>query len=201
MKAFTIALALLLSAASVRAQDKGYVQGIGGATFQARTAGLIGLEAGFDITRDLIVFGETGQMLNVLPRSVQDDLDNLAGTLEPFLGSPVKFDGKIRATYLFGGVKYHLPLRTRVRPYVLGGAGIVSYAGSLRERTLGDVLDQAISLGLVDADDVDGIEAAGELGLGVTIPAGRAQIDAGYRFMNVKGVSVNRIVGGVGIRF
>jgi hypothetical protein len=192
---------VMLTAASASAQDRGYVHGTGGVTFMSEVSSVFGGEAGFHVSRNLIVFGQAGRMLNVLPRDVQEDIDDAVQVLESFTGRPWQFEAAVRATYAGGGVRYALPLGTRIRPYVAGSIGIVNYAGSLRERELGDVLDQAVSLGVVESDEVEGNEIAYEVGGGVLIPRGRLQFDAGYRLMNVRGVNISRLVAAAGVRF
>ena len=201
MKAFVASVVLIATASSALAQDRGYVQGVGGATFMAETSGLFGVDAGVHLTRNVVVFGQAGRMNNVLPQDIQDDIDDAAVQLEAFFGRPWLFDAKVRASYAGGGVRYFLPVRARLRPYVTGGVGMVNYAGSLRERELGDVLDLAISLDVVESDDVKGTEIAYEVGGGIVVPRGRLLIDAGYRLMNVRGVNVSRVIGGAGFRF
>jgi hypothetical protein len=183
------------------AQDRGYVLGTGGATFMERTAGVFGVEGGFHITRDVIVYGQAGRMLDVLPASVQDDIESGAATLSALTGRTWRFDAHIKATYFGGGVKYILPIGTTVRPYIAGTVGGATYQGTLTEAELGDVLDDAVALGLIKANDVKGTDVAYELGGGVLVPRGRLQFEAGYRLMNVKGVSVSRVIAGAGIRF
>ena len=200
-KGALIAAVLLCLAVPASAQDGAYVAGIGGLTFQSATAGLVGAEAGVHLTPNVVVFGQAGLMFDVLPRSVRDDLDDAVVTLEQFTGQRLEFDAKVQATYVGGGVKYLIPLRTHARPYILGGVGAVTYKGSLRERELGDVLDQAIALGAIDEDDVRGTEVGYEIGGGVMVPAGRAQLDAGYRLLNVKGVNISRVALGIGLKF
>lgn len=201
MRVIAALLVVTLTAASASAQDRGYVQGAGGVTFMSEVSGVFGGEAGFHISRNLIVFGQAGRMLNVLPRDIQEDIDNAADVLESFTGRAWQFEAAIRATYAGGGARYVLPLGSRIHPYVAGSVGIVNYAGSLRERELGDVLDQAVTLGVVESDEVKGNEIAYEVGGGVLIPRGRLQFDAGYRLMNVRGVNVSRLVAGAGLRF
>lgn len=201
MKALILIAILACMPASAGAQDRIDASAVGGLTFQSETAGLFGAEAGVHVTPNLVIFGQAGRMLDVLPRSVRDDLDDAAGTLQLFTGRLWVFDAKVRATYAGGGAKYIFPLRTRVRPYVAGSINSVSYQGSLEERELGDVLEQAIVLGAVDEDDVSGTEIGYELGGGVMVPAGRARFDLGYRLLNVKGVNISRIVAGLGWRF
>lgn len=201
MRVSLVLLALLLAPDSARAQHRGYVEALGGATFMATAAGVFGAEAGIHLTRTVIVFGQAGRMMDVLPGDVQEDLDDTAALLQSFTGRPWRFDATVRAIYAGGGIRYLLPIGSRVRVYVVGSAGIVRYTGTLRERELGDVLDQAIALGVIHADDVNGTEAAYEAGAGVVVPRGRLQFDAGYRLMNVRGVNVSRVVAGAGIRF
>jgi hypothetical protein len=192
---------LVLMPGSTIAQDRGYVHGAGGVTFMSEVAGVFGGEAGFRMRRNLIVFGQAGRMLNVLPQDIQEDIDSAAGVLESLTGRPWQFEAAIKATYAGGGLRYLLPFGSRSRPYVAGSVGIVSYAGSLRERELGDVLDQAVSLGVVESDEVKGNEVAYEVGGGLLVTGGRLQFDAGYRLMNVRGVNVSRLVAGAGVRF
>ena len=192
---------LLLSVSAARAQDTLYVAAVGGVTFQADTAGLFGGEAGIRISDNLTVFGQAGRMLDVLPRSVRDDLDDASVTLEDFTGRAWDFDARIRADYFGGGIRYVLPLGSRIRPYALGGIAAVNYKGSLRERELGDVLDQAIALGVVDEEDVRGTEIGYEIGGGLITASRRLRLDAGYRLMNVKGVNISRLLVTVGRTF
>ena len=201
MRSIVLAALLAGAAAPAAAQHRGYVQGLGGVTFMAETAGLFGAEAGFHLTPDIIVFGQAGRFMNVLPDSVRRDIDETAKQAEDFLGRALRLDARIRATYASGGVKYLLPVGRGVRPYAVGSVGFVNYQGSLREAELGDLLALAISFGAIDADDVEGNEPAYELGGGVVIARRQLQIDAGYRLMNVRGVNISRIVAGVGARF
>lgn len=196
-----LAIAIVFAADLAHAQDRGYVAGLAGVTFMSETAPVIGAEGGFHVRPNLVVFVQAGQMRNVLPGSVQDDIDAGARTLQNFVGRAFDFDARIRATYLTGGVKYLFPVRSTARPYVTGAIGVVSYEGSLTEAELGDVLDLAISFGVVDKDDVKGSEIGYEVGGGVQIPRGRLHFDAGYRLMNVKGVNISRVTAAAGLRF
>ena len=194
--------AMLASVATpAAAQQRGYVQGLGGVTFMAETAGLFGGEAGLHLTPEVIVFGQAGRFMNVLPDSVLRDINETAKQAEAFLGRALRLDVRIRATYAGGGVKYLLPVGRDVRPYAVGSVGFVNYQGSLREAELGDLLALAIAFGAIDPDQVEGNEPAYEVGGGVVIARRRLQIDAGYRLMNVRGVNISRIVAGVGARF
>ena len=140
-------------------------------------------------------------MMNILPKSIQNQLDAAAETVRGFLGGNFSLDGRVRATYLGGGVKFLLPIGTHIRPYALGGIGMAHIQSSVIEPTLGDVLDQLIANGLVRRREVTGTKISGEVGGGIAIPVGRLVLDGGYRFMKVKAASVSRITGAVGVRF
>jgi hypothetical protein len=200
MKSIICAFVIVLSAAVAHAQDRGCVVGVGGLTFQSEVSGLFGAEFGAAVAPNVLVYGQVGRMINILPKSVQDDLDDAAQTLTLLTGDRWEFDGKVPATYFGGGVKFLFPTAAPVRPYVLGGVGLAHMKASITEVDLGEVLDDLVE-GFLDEDEVKGTEFAFEFGGGLSIPAGRALLDVGYRFMRINEVNVSRFVGGFGVRF
>ena len=202
VKTIIAAVVALLIATSSHAQDKGYVQGVGGLTFQSEISGLFGGEVGVNITRDVQIYGQVGRMINILPKSIQDDLDDAAQSLTVLTGDRWQFDGKIPATYFGGGVKLLIPTGARVRPFVTAGVGAATMKASIKEIDLGEILDDLIDEGFIDEGDVRGTEFAFEFGGGLSIPVGvRMQIEGGYRLMRISSINVSRFVGSVGIRF
>lgn len=202
MKTIMAAMMCVVAASAAQAQDRGYAQGVGGLTFQSEASGLFGGEFGVNVHRDVLIYGQVGRMLNILPKSVQDDLDDAAQELTFLTGSRWEFDGKIPATYFGGGIKVLVPTGGAVRPYLLGGVGMANMKASVSEIDLGEILDDLVDAGYLDEDDVRGTEFAFELGGGLVIPVGaRLQVDAGYRFMRISEVNVSRFVGGFGVRF
>jgi opacity protein-like surface antigen len=202
VKTIIAAMFALLIATSSHGQDKGYVQGVGGLTFQSEISGLFGGEFGANVTRDVQIYGQVGRMINILPKSIQDDLDDAAQALTLLTGDRWQFDGKIPATYFGGGLKLLIPTGARVRPFVIAGVGAATMKASIKEIDLGEILDDLIDEGFIDEGDVRGTEFAFELGGGLSIPVGaRMQIDGGYRLMRISRVNVSRFVGGVGVRF
>ena len=202
MKTFLAAAWLVLAATTASAQERGYVLGVGGFTFQSEVSGLFGGEFGVYVHPAVAVYGQIGRMINILPKSIQDDLDDAAQELTFLTGDRWEFDGKLPATYFGGGVRFIVPTQSAVRPYILGGIGVANLKASIKEIDFGEVLDDLIDAGYVDEDDVRGTRFAFEFGGGVAIPVGsRVQLDAGYRFMRVSDVNVSRFVGGFGARF
>jgi hypothetical protein len=202
VKTIMAAVMCLLAASAAQAQDKGYVQGVGGLTFQSEISGLFGGEFGVNAHENIQIYGQAGRMLNILPKSVQDDLDDAGQTLSLLTGDRWEFDGKMPATYFGGGVKFLIPTRAAVRPYILGGIGVAHIKASVKEIDLGEILDDLVDEGFIDEDDVRGTKFAFEVGGGVAIPLGaRVQLDAGYRFMRISEANVSRFAGGLGFRF
>jgi opacity protein-like surface antigen len=201
LKATICTLVFVLAASAAQAQEKGYVQGVSGLTFQSETSTLMGGEIGFNVTPDLVIYGQGGRMLNVLPKSVQNDLDFASQVLTLATGQRWAFDGKVRATYFGGGAKYLIPTGSGIRPYVLGGVGLAKLKGSITEVDLGDYLDILVDEGLIDEDDVKADEFSYEFGGGVSVPVSVIQLDFGYRFMKIGEANVSRFVGGFGVRF
>ena len=201
MKTIAAMVVCVLIAANANAQERGYVQGVGGLTFQSEVSGLFGGEFGVNVHPNIQIYGQAGRMLNILPKSVQDDLDDAGQALRILTGDRWEFDGKAPATYFGGGLKFLIPTNAAVRPYAVAGVGVASVKGSIKEIDLGEILDDLVDEGFVDEDDVRGTEFAVELGGGVVVPVGRAQVDLGYRFMRIGEANVSRVVGGLGIRF
>jgi opacity protein-like surface antigen len=202
VKQILIAAMCVLAASTVQAQDRGFVQGVGGLTFQSETSGFFGLEVGGNVTPDLQVFGQVGRMNNVLPRSLQQDLDDAAQVLTLLTGQRWEFDAKVPATYFGAGVKYLIPTGAPVRPYLTGTVGFANMKASIREIDLGEIVDDLVDEGFLDEDDVSGTEFAYGFGGGVLVPLGsRLQLDAGYRFKKINEANVSRVFGGLGVRF
>lgn len=199
----SIALAAMtLVASAAHAQDRGYVQGVGGAMFQAHVASVFGGEVGVQITPDIVIYGQGGHMTNIVPNWVQRRLDDGAATLTALFGRRFQFDAVVPANYFGGGMKYLLPLHSAVRPYALAGGGVATIDASVKEIELGEVLDLILAQEVIDERDVRGTKFTIEVGGGILVPIGRRlEIDGGYRFMRVAKVHVSRIVGAVGVRF
>ena len=177
------------------------MQGVSGLTFQSETSTLMGGEIGFNVTPDLVVYGQAGRMLNIMPKSIQDDLDFAGQVLTLATGQRWEFDGKVPATYFGGGAKYLFPTGTAVRPYVLGGAGLAKLKLSVTEIDLGDVLDNLVDEGYLSDADTKANEMAYEVGGGVSVPVSAIQLDFGYRYMRIGDANISRFVGGFGFRF
>lgn len=201
MRSFVLACATLLFAASAQAQpaQKGEVYGLGGMTFGTETSTVFGGGARFNVTPTIQVFGEAGRMQNVLPKSIQDAIDLYTSLY--LYGSDVELDLRVPAVYGMGGVRFVVPTKGKVRPFVEGGVGIASLSYKLDAKVDG--------ISLSDIEDELELESETELmfafGGGVTADLNKnLGVDAGYRFVRISaddGVNTSSVYGGVHFKF
>ena len=213
-----VATAIVLMATSSFAQvERGYVEGAGGfAVSPDTTSGDVLGEVGVRVAPHLLVFGDLGQFHNLQPSTIQPAVDQSTATASATQGVTVIGTGRVPATYAVGGLRFEIPTRSRVSPYVFGGAGFArltptaqfSYSsGTLpgATPTVGDdVTDQIISMG--DFTQPPSTNAfMFSLGGGVSIPvAKRWTGDVGYRFSRVSAdapVNAQGVTFGLGYRF
>jgi opacity protein-like surface antigen len=196
------AIVLLFSGASAHAQDiRGFVGGQFGATFGTEAAPFFAGEVGANVTRDLQIYGTVGRMNNVLPSSIQDDLDAAAAVISILYRASVDLDATAPAFFGIGGVRYLVPTGTAARPYALGGVGFSSVTVNAKVAVNGVTLDLA-EAGYLDDERFN--KLAFEFGGGVFVPFGRTYLDVGYRFMKLvdaEDINISRAYAGFGVTF
>ena len=127
------------------AQDRGHVAAVVGATFQSATDGVFGGEVAANVLPNLQIYGGVNVMRNVLPQSVQGDLDDLSQALTAETGAVWKFNAAARAVTGVGGVRLRLPTGNKWAPYALAGAGIANVRLKITEIDLGDITDDVLA--------------------------------------------------------
>lgn len=184
---------------------RGYAMGIGGLTFGTEAAPLAGGEVAGLVAPWLAVYGTFGYHHNVLPAYIQDAFDDLSTLLSLTTGDNWRFTTKTRALFGLGGLKLFIPTGSVIRPYAMGGVGFASLTTSIREIDLGDVTDDILDLSGLEDDDLNPTKPIWELGGGVSIPLGRAYVDAGYRYRRLVDVgepfNISGVYGGIGVSF
>jgi hypothetical protein len=203
---FLCVLALFSISSTAGAQNfepKGFVAGVGGGTFGTETGGIFGASVGGYATPRLQIFGEVGRMTNVLPKSVQADVDDAASLLSFYTGERWDFNAKAPATYFGGGVKVLLSQSAGARPYVTGGGGMANIKTSIKEIDFGEVTDDLVEQGLLDESDLKTTKAYMSAGGGVIVSVGRMYVDLGYRFNRIFVVdsNVSRVYAAFGVNF
>jgi opacity protein-like surface antigen len=220
MRALIIVTAIsLLPAAPLLAQtERAYITGVGGfAASTDTTSGNVVGEVGVRIAPHLLVFGNLGQFHNLQPSDAQPAVDSTMATLAGTTGLSVVGTARVPAWYSVGGLRYEVPTRGRVLPYVLGGIGFARLTPNAQftysSGTLPDGATPAVG------DDVTSeLVTAGyftkppatnafmySLGAGVEIPVARHwAVDAGYRFSRVAAetpLNAQGLTFGFGYRF
>ena len=125
MKSLVTAFSLvLLTVSPAMAQSAGFVRGFGGASFFTEPGALFGATVGIRITDSLTAIGDVGRMTNILPRSIQRDVDLVAQEIGNFFGAPVTIDLEAPGLYTFGGLRISHPVSSSVRVFAEGGGGV-----------------------------------------------------------------------------
>jgi opacity protein-like surface antigen len=206
-----------IAAPSFAQADRGYVTGIGGfAVTPDTTSGDVLGEVGVRVAPRLFVFGNVGQFHNLQPSDAQPAIDTTTA-MSAAQGLNVIGTGRVPAWYSTGGVRYEVPTRMRVAPYVIGAMGVARLtpklqftysSGQLPDGSVpvvgSDVTAQLVSAGdLTTLGDTNALMFT--LGGGVQVPvAPRWMVDVGYRFSRVAADTPLNAQGatfGVGYRF
>jgi opacity protein-like surface antigen len=190
----------VMMAAPLLAQtERGYVAGYGGFAAAAGTTSADALgEARVRIAPHLSVFGDIGRFRNLQPSDVQPAIDTMTASLAATEGVAVVGTGRVPAWYSAGGVRYELPTRHRVSPYLSGELGFARLmptahftfsSGTLPDGSTPpagtDITSQLVTAGDFTAP-AGSTAVMVTLGGGVEIPVARhLAVDAGYRFSRV----------------
>ena len=126
MTAFTVSMLMttpLLAQEKGGEDARGYVTGLGGfARSVGNTTGDVSLEGGVRIAPHLMVIGNLGRYGN-LQGALQPTLDTESAALAANQNLGVTTGGTVDAWYGLGGLRFEVPTRSRVMPYVLGEIG------------------------------------------------------------------------------
>jgi opacity protein-like surface antigen len=213
-RSLVLAMGLLTVAATVSAQtaapappDKGYAEAVAASAFSDVTSQSYGAEVGVTVMPKLQVFGSFGQIRNVATSEISASSSTIASALAQLQPGAVSYTVKEPATFVVGGVRFLIPTTWKVKPYILGGAGVASVSKDVKFFIDGadasSTLPQYVTLG----SDVSGTESKLMIavGGGVVWPAWRQLIvDLQYQYNHIStdtAISVNRAGVGVGVRF
>ena len=199
MRVFVIAACVALCAQPAFAQrDRAYVNVAGGmAIAPDATSGNILGEVGVRVAPNLFVFGDVGQIHNLQPSLIQPTIDATSAALADS-GVTVTGTGRVPAWQTLGGVRYLIPMRSGLTPYVLGGAGVARLSptaeftyssGALPDGSTAAIGDNLTSE-VTQLGDYTQPAASNAfmftLGGGVDFPVARHwAVDAGYRFSRI----------------
>lgn len=185
--ALVVALNVLVvssAAAQPTPEPRGFVRALGGATFVTEPGALIAAGGGVRLNAHVSLIGEIGRLSNVLPKSLQQDLDDVAPLLASQFGQRLVIDGRARATYGITGVRV-TGRGPRVAPFVEAMAGRARGTSVIHASVSGADVTSGVerALGMPRSET----HAMYTLGAGLAIRAGRhVVVDAGYRYVRIQ---------------
>ncbi len=209
---FVLVSTVTASAQATQARDqgqeqRGYVSGSGAIVSPAAPA--FAVEYGDNINRNVLAYVTLSYFENLMKQPLRDDLATLGSNLATLTGDAWALSGRDRGVALIAGGKYLLG-SGNVRPYVGGGAGIISLRRTVTEARLGDVRDAIFNDFAVGEADLSLAVASltqpiVEAAIGVGIANGNAYFDIGYRYRRAfrlfSSLNFSQIGVGVGYRF
>jgi opacity protein-like surface antigen len=172
-------------AAAQSVDPRGFVRAMSGLTFVTETGGMVSGSAGVRLTPRLAIVGEVGSATNVLPKSLQEDLDTVAPMLEPQFGRPLRIDGRARAVYGLAGLRLTGRASGRATPFVEAMAGAARGTSVIDASISGTDVSTAVerALGMPRSET----HPMFTIGGGVSIAAGRrAAVEIGYRYARIQ---------------
>lgn len=189
---------------------KMYVELNFGPTLGHKSDKFVGGEAGLRLAEGLYVIIEASHMGNV----ATTDLDDRATIIANYLGGTASTAFKVN--HGAAGLRYNINidvLPSKIHPYVMGAIGAASVATNVEFNVNGTTIDPA-SHNVPLGGDLSGsiTKTIIIVGFGANVPfATRFFADLGYRYGRImpktdvfetdKGISTQRVVLGVGVRF
>ena len=188
--------------------QRGYVAVDAGAILRSPTKPVFAAEYGENMGQHALAYVNLAYYDNIIRPTTADALTSLGTGLTATTGSTFQFSGRDRGVAVTGGGKY-LPKKTGVlRPYIGGGAGIISLRRTISERRLGNVTDAIFNdygIGEADLTGPDSVtKPLGEIVGGIGFAAGPTYIEAGYRYRRVFGLDkydFSQLTAGIGYRW
>ena len=213
--AVPFALVILSSpAAGQEATDtppKFYLTATGGAAFDVKfddPTATFAVEWGERLHHDVQAYANLGYVSNLMSDRMEDNLVLAGDTLTAIDGVLWEFKGRDRGIAFTVGGKWLAPIKSRMRPYIGGGFGLLNLQREITERDLGDVSEGFFLLtglndGVFDAGDTSTTKPLGEILIGVSGAIGRAYLDVGYRyrkaFNSFEPIEFGQVTVGVGV--
>ena len=115
----------------------GYVVGMGGLGATQVNSPFFGASAGFNLTPNLLLTVDVGRMQDVQADFTKEDLASLDQQVTAIAGIPFTSTIKMPTNYFTGGVRYVLPVRGAIRPYVSGSGGIAHMSPEINFAAMG----------------------------------------------------------------
>jgi opacity protein-like surface antigen len=212
-----LAIAVLACGSAASAQtpsaapdsDHGYVEGVVQSAFGNVTSQSYGAEFGITVMPGLQVYGEGGMVRDVATKEISTAAQTIAGALSQ-TQTNVGYHVKQPVDFVVGGIKVVVPTQSKLRPYVMAGAGIAKVTQDANFSVGGTDVTASLptTYGIQLGTDLSGsyTKMMISLGGGVVWPAWqRLVLDFQYRYGRILaedvGINLSRAGIGIGVRF
>jgi hypothetical protein len=180
-------LALIGTLASPAAAQTGSrisVHALGGVTFVTETSAAVGGGVTIAVHPHVQLLGEMGRLTNIMPKSVQRDLDAVVPQLAPLFGSSLSIDGQLGGVYGVAGARFVGTAVHRTAAFAELALGGVRLATRIHATSAtGDVSAPVTTTLGVPGPEIHPMML---LGAGAAIDVHtRVVVDVGYRYMRV----------------
>lgn len=202
---------LLVFPAVAAAQERGYVQGLGGVARGVETDSVYGGLGGWRVNDRLEIFGEVARLRNVLGPDLRDRLADVEAVIRESNAAqfgttfPVEFEPLVPAWYGLGGVRVRGPMAGRLATYLEGGLGSARLDPQVHLTVNGESLDGEAAALTGLGEGRQQLEFIAGAGGGVALRVWRRiRIEGGYRYMRLFGdakTNLNRVHLGAGWTF
>ena len=185
----------------------GYAEVTAQSAFGNVTSQAFGVEAGVTVRPDLQVFASFGRVRDAATTELGAAAQTVALALTQVQTGAVSFSVKEPVTFLVGGVRYHIPSTSILKPYVSGGVGIAKVSKDVTFLIGGADASSSLAQYVTVGSDISGDESKlmFTLGGGVVWPAWRQLIvDFQFQYGRIAtdtAITVSRAGIGLGVRF
>jgi hypothetical protein len=189
--------------------QRGYISANAGAVTAPPTAAGFGVEYGDNVHRNAQAYVSLSYFENLMGQDLRDELVTLGQNLSSTTGTPWQFSGRDRGVSLTTGGKY-LVGNGSVRPYVGGGAGVLSLRRTVSEARQGNVTAAVFNDFTVGDRELASAPASltrpmVEAIFGVGIVKGSTYVDVGYRYRRAfrlaESLDFSQFGAGIGFKF
>jgi hypothetical protein len=189
--------------------QRGYISANVGAVSAPPTAAGFSVEYGDNVHRNAQGYVSLAYFDNIMGQDLRDELVTLGQDLSSTTGTPWQFTGRDRGVSLTAGGKY-LVGSGSVRPYVGGGAGVLSIRRTVTEVRQGNVTAAVFNDFAVGNQELATAPASitkpmAEAIFGVGIVKGSTYIDVGYRYRRAfrlgESLDFSQFGAGIGFKF
>jgi opacity protein-like surface antigen len=170
--------------AQLNEPQRGYAIGFGGMGASQVNSEFFGGSVGFNITPQIQITGDISRTQDVLSSFTKEDLTLVDSAISADIGLPFTSSVKMPTNYYVAGVRWGVPLRGNVRPYVSGGGGVAHMSPAPKFLVAGlDMTELAMKDALISNTFREETRPMATVGGGLAVVLARhLTVDFGYKY-------------------